>query len=102
MQPTLQVLVLASVFLLLGSLASVAVPKLAGELIDDCINLSKFSSEAAAKHKVDGATQPAPPDRCDLQMHLSFGLQASCIYALARKPLEYCPPQGYCTRYWSF
>jgi ABC-type multidrug transport system fused ATPase/permease subunit len=47
--------VLASVFLLLGSIASVAVPKLAGELIDDCINLSKFSSETAAKHRVNGA-----------------------------------------------
>lgn len=48
-------LVLASVMLLLGSLASVAVPKLAGQLIDDCINLNKFASAAAAKHKVDGA-----------------------------------------------
>lgn len=45
---------LASVFLFLGSLASVAVPKLAGELIDDCINLSKFDSPSAAKHQVNG------------------------------------------------
>jgi hypothetical protein len=62
MQSTLQVLVLASVFLLLGSLASVAVPKLAGELIDDCINLSKFSSDAAAKHQVDSALQLPPAE----------------------------------------
>lgn len=39
-----QVLFLGTVALLVGSLATVAVPKLAGDLIDICINYGKQSS----------------------------------------------------------
>ena len=53
------VLLLASVMLLAGSLAAVAVPKLAGQLLDICINISKFSSKAEAEKKANGALHAA-------------------------------------------
>jgi ABC-type multidrug transport system fused ATPase/permease subunit len=88
----LQVLVLASVFLLLGSLASVAVPKLAGELIDDCINLSKFSSETAAKHRVNGNTNAQGPC-AHMLLHLPVMIACSscaCAALLCQSYVSAC------------
>ncbi|KAK9823789.1 hypothetical protein WJX72_005523 [[Myrmecia] bisecta] len=47
------VLLLATVALFVGSLATVAVPKLAGNLIDVCINFSRQGDERDAKAKLD-------------------------------------------------
>lgn len=48
------VLLLATVMLLVGSLAAVAVPKLAGQLLDICINISKFSTKRDAETRANG------------------------------------------------
>mmetsp|Transcript_17526 Transcript_17526/g.52590 ORF Transcript_17526/g.52590 Transcript_17526/m.52590 type:complete len:687 (+) Transcript_17526:397-2457(+) len=47
------VLLLATVMLLVGSLAAVAVPKLAGQLLDICINISKFSTKRDAETRAN-------------------------------------------------
>ena len=39
--------------LFIGSLAAVAVPKLAGQLVDVCINVQKGSGPKDAKHQLD-------------------------------------------------
>ena len=52
----LQVLTIATVMLFVGSLATVAVPKLAGELVDVCIQVSKGSGPKDAKHQLDSTT----------------------------------------------
>ena len=49
-----QVLVIASVMLLIGSLSSVAVPRLSGQLIDISINYAQSGEEAKAKRQADG------------------------------------------------
>lgn len=66
-------LLLASMMLLAGSLAAVAVPKLAGQLLDICINISKFSSKAEAEQKANGALHAA----CLQVIHAVPGLLAS-------------------------
>lgn len=51
----MQVILLATVALAVASLSSIAVPKLAGDLIDVCISFGQHKyGEAAAKHKLDG------------------------------------------------
>ena len=51
----LQILLLATVALLISSLATVAVPKLVGQLIDTCINFDKTKGgESEAKTTLDG------------------------------------------------
>ena len=52
-----QVLVLASIMLLIGSLSSVAVPRLSGQLIDISIEYSKSHDQAAAKARANGPSQ---------------------------------------------
>lgn len=50
-----QVILLATVALAVASLSSIAVPKLAGDLIDICISYGQKSfDEPTAKHKLDG------------------------------------------------
>lgn len=50
-----QVILLATMALAVASLSSIAVPKLAGDLIDICISYGQKSfDEATAKHKLDG------------------------------------------------
>lgn len=51
----MQVIVLATVALAVASLCTVAVPKLAGDLIDVCIHFGQGSYDAGqAKHKLNG------------------------------------------------
>ena len=50
----MQVLVIASVMLLVGSLSSVAVPRLSGKLIDISINYGQSGEEAKAKRQANG------------------------------------------------
>ena len=45
---------IASVMLLVGSLSSVAVPRLSGQLIDISINYSRSGEEAKAKRQANG------------------------------------------------
>lgn len=48
-------ILLATVALAVASLSSIAVPKLAGDLIDICISYGQKSfDEPTAKHKLDG------------------------------------------------
>lgn len=49
----LQVLAIATVMLFIGSLATVAVPKLAGQLVDICIQVSKGTGPVNAKQQLD-------------------------------------------------
>ena len=50
-----QVIILATVALAVASLCTVAVPKLAGDLIDVCIHFGQGSYDAGeAKHKLNG------------------------------------------------
>ncbi len=49
-----QVLVIASVMLMIGSLSSVAVPRLSGQLIDISINYAQSGEEAKAKQQANG------------------------------------------------
>ena len=52
--PCLQILLLASVALAIGSLAVVAIPKLAGQLIDVCITYDKGGvSKRDAMHRLN-------------------------------------------------
>ena len=48
-----QCLTVATLALLVSSLATVAVPKLAGSLIDVCIQFGQEGGRAAAKHHLD-------------------------------------------------
>lgn len=66
----MQLLVIATVFLFISSLATVAVPKLAGELIDVCIKFHAGGSEGkeAAKKHLNRKLLP----------QLCTGLQACC------------------------
>lgn len=51
----MQVIVLGTVALGLASLCTIAIPKLAGDLIDICIHYGQGSFDAdAAKHKLNG------------------------------------------------
>ena len=51
----MQVIVLATIALGVGSLCTIAVPKLAGDLIDICIHYGQGSFDAAAaKHQLNG------------------------------------------------
>lgn len=51
----MQVIVLATIALGVGSLCTIAVPKLAGDLIDICIHYGQGSFAAdAAKHQLNG------------------------------------------------
>ena len=51
----MQVILLATVALGVASLCTIAVPKLAGDLIDICIHYGQGSFDAiAAKHKLNG------------------------------------------------
>ena len=52
-----QVLVIASVMLFVGSLSSVAVPRLSGQLIDISINYAQSGEEAKAKRQANGDTR---------------------------------------------
>ena len=52
-QHAMQILVLASVMLLIGSLSSVAVPRLSGKLIDISIDYSQSGEEAQAKRQAN-------------------------------------------------
>ena len=53
-RPCLQILLLASVALAVGSLAVVAIPKLAGQLIDVCITYDKGGvSKRDAMHRLN-------------------------------------------------
>ena len=54
----MQVIVLATVALAVASLCTVAVPKLAGDLIDVCIHFGQGSYDAGeAKHKLNGQSR---------------------------------------------
>ena len=58
-----QVLVIASVMLLVGSLSSVAVPRLSGQLIDISINYAQSGEEAKAKRQANGERHTARQSR---------------------------------------
>ena len=72
----MQLLVIATVFLFISSLATVAVPKLAGELIDVCIKFHAGGSEGkeAAKKHLNRKLLP------------HFGAQA-CIVSMELMPM---------------
>ena len=84
----MQVILLATVALAVASLASIAVPKLSGDLIDVCISFGqgKYDSDAA-KHKLNGSStlvnclQAFVPSRRFWPAPLledGIGLQACC------------------------
>ena len=52
-----QVLTVGTVMLFVGSLSTVAVPKLAGQLVDVCIQVSKGIGPVDAKHQLNSAPQ---------------------------------------------
>ena len=55
----MQVIMLATVALAVGSLCTVAVPKLAGDLIDICIHYGQGTFDAKiANHKLNGTRLP--------------------------------------------
>lgn len=68
----MQVIVLATIALGVGSLCTIAVPKLAGDLIDICIHYGQGSFDAeAAKHQLNGDAS------IDAFMHVSPVMQCS-------------------------
>lgn len=85
----MQVILLATIALGLGSLCTIAVPKLAGDLIDICIHYGQGSFDAdAAKHQLNGNALCLQACQHGKQSHNTGRTTAMVVCVIRRHALQ--------------